>query len=68
MLVRVIDAASGAPIGFGRALLRVAGRFPSWATLGLGYWWMIEDAQRQTWHDKFAHSIVVDTRTFFATA
>jgi len=68
MLLRVIDAASGAPIGFGRALLRLAGRLPSWAALGLGYWWMIEDAQRQTWHDKFARSIVVDMRTFGAPA
>lgn len=64
MLIRVIDAANGAPIGFSRAILRFAGRFASWAALGLGYWWMIEDAQRQTWHDKFVRSIVVDTRTY----
>ncbi|MBV9001651.1 MAG: RDD family protein, partial [Solirubrobacterales bacterium] len=25
----------------------------------IGYLWMLWDGERQTWHDKFVHSVVV---------
>lgn len=57
--VRVVDAATGQPIGQGRALGRWFARFLSgWACL-LGYLWMLWDQRKQTWHDKLVSSIVV---------
>lgn len=59
--IRVIDAESGGPIGYGRAIVRYFGRIISGLPLGLGYFWMIWDKDKQTWHDKFAKSVVVPT-------
>ena len=57
--IRVIDFRAGGPIGFGRGLLRQIGRIPSGLVLYLGYLWMLWDGEKQTWHDKFASSVVV---------
>ena len=34
-------------------------RYLSAQVLFLGYWWMLWDDNRQTWHDKIVSSIVV---------
>ena len=57
--IRVVDLAGGGPIGYGRATVRYFGRYISGIPLGLGYFWMLWDDQKQTWHDKFANSMVV---------
>ena len=57
--IRVIDFKTGGPIGFGRALIRYIGRIVSTIPLLLGYLWMLWDKEKQTWHDKFAGSVVV---------
>ena len=57
--IRVIDLSGGGPIGYGRAFIRYIGRFVSGIVLLLGYLWMIWDKEKQTWHDKFANSVVV---------
>jgi uncharacterized RDD family membrane protein YckC len=57
--IRVIDAKTGGPIGFGRALIRYFGRILSSLPLLLGYFWMLWDGERQTWHDKLATAYVV---------
>jgi len=57
--IRVVDLAGAGPIGFGRATVRYFGRIMSAIPLGLGYLWMLWDDQKQTWHDKFASSMVV---------
>ena len=57
--IRVIDANTGGPIGFGRALVRYFGRIISTIPLLLGYFWMLWDGERQTWHDKLATAYVV---------
>jgi uncharacterized RDD family membrane protein YckC len=67
--LRVIDPASGRPIGVGRAVLRTsilgAATLP---TFGLGTatlaWTAVEDptGERRGWHDRKARSIVVDVR------
>ena len=57
--IRVIDFSGGGPIGYGRALIRYLGRIVSAIVLLLGYFWMIWDKEKQTWHDKFANSVVV---------
>jgi uncharacterized RDD family membrane protein YckC len=45
--------------GYGRALLRYIGRIVSTIPCLLGYFWMLWDGEKQTWHDKFAGSVVV---------
>jgi len=57
--IRVIDFNTGGAIGFGRALIRYIGRIVSTIPLLLGYLWMLWDKEKQTWHDKFASSVVV---------
>lgn len=56
---RVIDFATGGPIGYGRAAIRTVGRYVSAIALLLGYLWMLWDPEKQTWHDKFASTVVV---------
>jgi uncharacterized RDD family membrane protein YckC len=59
MGIRVVGFADGAPIGHGRAALRYIGTILSAIPLGLGYFWMLWDDQKQTWHDKIATTVVV---------
>jgi uncharacterized RDD family membrane protein YckC len=60
MGIRLVDAATGTPIGFARALGRTlfAG-FVSYQLAGLGYLWAIWDDHNQTWHDKVVSAVVV---------
>lgn len=46
-------------IGYGRAIVRYIGRFVSSIACLLGYLWMLWDKEKQTWHDKFASTVVV---------
>jgi uncharacterized RDD family membrane protein YckC len=57
--IKVVDISGGGPIGYGRAFVRYIGRIVSSIPLYLGYLWMLWDPQKQTWHDKFAKSVVV---------
>lgn len=59
LAIRVIDAQTGQPIGYGRALVRYLGKIVSTVCLLLGYLWMLWDPERQCWHDKFAGDVVV---------
>lgn len=62
--IRVIDARGGGPIGYGRAFIRWIGRFVSALPLLLGYFWMLWDGNKQTWHDKFSNAIVVPANAY----
>jgi uncharacterized RDD family membrane protein YckC len=57
--IRVIDFGGGGSIGFGRAFIRAIGKFVSAIALFIGFLWMLWDKEKQTWHDKFANSVVV---------
>jgi uncharacterized RDD family membrane protein YckC len=57
--IRVVDFSAGGSIGYGRAFIRSIGRILSGLVLLLGYLWMLWDKEKQTWHDKFANSVVV---------
>lgn len=57
--LRVINARTGEPPGYGRALLRYIGYFLSALPLGLGFLWIVFDRQRQGLHDKIAGTRVV---------
>jgi uncharacterized RDD family membrane protein YckC len=62
--IRVIDLGGGGSIGYGRAFIRYIGRFVSGIVLLLGYLWMLWDKEKQTWHDKFANSVVVPVSAY----
>ena len=62
--IRVYDLRQGGAIGHGRAFLRTIGRWVSGLVLLLGYLWMLWDGEKQTWHDKFAGSVVVPTSDY----
>jgi len=64
MNIRVIDFTGGGPIGPGRALLRYVGRILSAIPCALGYFWMLWDKEKQTWHDKIATTVVVPTSAY----
>ena len=57
--IRVIDANTAGPIGFGRGVIRYFGRIISAIPIFLGYFWMLWDSESQCWHDKFATDYVV---------
>ena len=57
--IRVIDFRAGGPLGYGRAFLRNLARILSSIPLLLGYFWMLWDSEKQTWHDKLSTSVVV---------
>ena len=62
--IRVIDYNTGAPLGFGRGLIRAVARIPSQFLCYLGYLWMLWDREKQTWHDKLATTVVVPTSAY----
>jgi uncharacterized RDD family membrane protein YckC len=62
--IRVLDLARGGSIGYLRAFIRDIGRIVSFIALLLGYLWMLWDPEKQTWHDKFAGSVVVPTSAY----
>ena len=60
--VRVVDATTGGPPGWGKAIGRTLfANFVSANICYLGYLWMLWDSQRQTWHDKVAGTLVIET-------
>jgi uncharacterized RDD family membrane protein YckC len=59
--VRVIDARTGSPIGFGRALGRSLFANIISSIFYIGYLWMLWDDKQQTWQDKVVDSIVIRT-------
>ena len=62
--IRVYDINQGGPIGYGRGFIREIGKWVSSLVLLLGYFWMLWDPEKQTWHDKFANSVVVPTSDY----
>lgn len=59
-----IARTNGKPLTIGRALLRYLGYWLSAIPLGLGFFWVLVDDQRQGWHDKLADTYVIyDSRS-----
>lgn len=60
MGIRVQNIETGQNLDMVSAILReVVGKFISALVLCLGYFWMLWDDKKQTWHDKIAKSVVV---------
>jgi uncharacterized RDD family membrane protein YckC len=57
--LRVADANTGQPIGYGRAALRYIGFIVSALVCYIGLIWAAFDGRKQGWHDKIATSVVL---------
>lgn len=57
--IKVVDARTGQPIGYGRGVGRFFARILSSAPCYLGYLWPLWDRRRQAFHDKAVGSVVV---------
>jgi len=44
----------GGPVGWGRALARLAAAPLAWLPLGLGVWWCLLDPRGLAWHDRLS--------------
>jgi uncharacterized RDD family membrane protein YckC len=64
MGIRAIDARTGGRVDYGRCVIRYVVGIASGFALFIGYFWMLGDPQRQTWHDKAAGTIVVPTQAY----
>ncbi len=64
MSIRVIDSDTGGAIGTGRAVVRYFARWLSAIPCLLGYFWMLWDSDKQTWHDKLSSAVVVPTSAY----
>jgi uncharacterized RDD family membrane protein YckC len=64
MGIRVLDAASGRSLPYVRAFARALMSSLSAIPLFLGFFWMLWDPRKRTWHDIVADSLVVRT-TFY---
>ncbi len=63
MGIRVQNIETGQNLDMVSAILReVAGKIISVLVLCLGYFWMLWDDKKQTWHDKIAKSVVVKVK------
>src|SRR4051794_27649321 len=57
--IKVLDFERGGRLGYGRALVRTIAKILSAIPLFLGYFWMLWDNEKRTWHDKIAGAVVV---------
>jgi uncharacterized RDD family membrane protein YckC len=64
MGIRVYDLRGRGPIGFGRGVGRYFARILSAIPLFLGYFWMLWDGEKQTWHDKLVGTVVVPVDSY----
>ncbi len=58
--IKVVNQRNRQIPGYFSAFLREAiGKFLSGLIFGLGFFWMLWDTQKQTWHDKIAGTVVI---------
>ncbi len=57
--IRVVRSIDGGPLGWGTSLLRHLCSYLSALPCLLGYFWMLWDQEKQTWHDKLSATVVV---------
>ncbi|MGE5625875.1 MAG: RDD family protein [Bacillota bacterium] len=62
--VKVVSSAGGGRINWKQALIRYIAAWLSWAALGLGFWWSLWDAEKQTWHDRLSGTRLVRAPSF----
>ena len=51
--------AAGSPVSYRQALLRFASACISALPAGLGFWWLLWDRDRLSWHDRWSGTTIV---------
>lgn len=46
------------PIGWGQALIRFIAAIVSWGVFGLGFFWILVDKHRRSWHDHLSRTTI----------
>jgi uncharacterized RDD family membrane protein YckC len=64
MSIRAIDAQTGGQVEYSKAFIRWLVSLASGFVCFLGYFWMLWDPEKQTWHDKVAGTFVVPTSAY----
>jgi uncharacterized RDD family membrane protein YckC len=64
MQIRVVDAETGGRVDYGRCVTRYFVAIVSGLAFLLGYFWMLWDPHRQTWHDRAAGTVVVPVEAY----
>jgi uncharacterized RDD family membrane protein YckC len=64
MNIRVVDFTTGGAIDYSKAFIRWLCTILSAIPCLLGYFWMLWDPEKQTWHDKLAGTVVVPTSAY----
>jgi uncharacterized RDD family membrane protein YckC len=59
---RIVDATTGDTPSVGQWLARYLGYFVAIIPVGLGMIWVAFDDRKQGWHDKLAHTVVVQPK------
>jgi len=59
MGLKVVSAETGGLVDMSAAILRYVGYFVSGIPLGLGFFWVLWDPEKQAWHDKIAKTRVI---------
>jgi len=54
-----VQNADGSPISLWQALLRFMVSIASWLCLGLGFFWVLWDKQKRSWHDIYSETRLV---------
>jgi uncharacterized RDD family membrane protein YckC len=62
--IRAINAATSGRVDYGKAFLRYLVALVSAIPCFLGYFWMLWDREKQTWHDKVAGTFVVPVSAY----
>jgi uncharacterized RDD family membrane protein YckC len=57
--IRVVHSETGERLTFAQGVIRYLGYLISFAPLLLGYFWMLWNPRKQTWHDLMAKSVVI---------
>ncbi len=57
--IKVLDFDNGGRLSYGRALIRNVAKILSAIPIFLGYFWMLWDPEKRTWHDKIAGAVLV---------
>lgn len=56
--IQLLDA-SGSPPGAARCMLRCLAALVSLLPAGLGYWWVLVDREKRSWHDRLSGTHLV---------
>jgi len=57
--LRVVRRGSGQALDWSHAAYRFGAAILSWAFLGIGFFWMVIDRDRLTWHDRLSDSELI---------